>query len=54
MLANYKQILEKSRKWVFDLADDILTAYSRSVEAFEDGGIEKASRARVMLKKVGS
>ncbi len=50
MLQNYKEILEKSRKRVFDLADDILTAYGVSIEAFENSDVEKATKARAMLK----
>ncbi len=50
MLQNYKEILEKSRKRVFELANDILTAYGMSIEAFENGDVEKATKARAMLK----
>ena len=50
MLENYKQILEKSRTRVLDLAEDILTSYGMAMEAFESGDIDKASQARSMLK----
>lgn len=50
MLENYKQILEKSRTRVLALANDVLTAYGMSIEAFENSDIEKASEARALLK----
>jgi len=50
MLANYKEILKKSRKRVLELANDVLKAYRLSIEAFETGDIEKATQARAMLK----
>ena len=50
MLENYKQILKKSRTRVLALANDVLTAYGMSIEAFENSDIEKASEARALLK----
>ena len=50
MLENYKQILEKSKARVLGLAEDVLRAYSLSIEAFEKSDIEKATEARSMLK----
>ncbi len=50
MLQNYKEILEKSRKRVLDLANDVLKAYGMSIEAFKTCDIQMASKARAMLK----
>ncbi len=54
MLQNYKQILDKSRKRVLELANDVLTAYGKSIQAFQDNDIQKASEARAMLKDAHS
>ncbi len=50
MLQNYKDILEKSRNRVLELAEDILKAYGDSIEAFDEGDIQKATDARGLLK----
>ncbi len=50
MLQNYKEILEKSKRRVLVLAEDLLKAYALSIEAFEQSDIEKATQARAMLK----
>lgn len=54
MLDNYEKILSKSRSRVLELANDVLTAYGMSIEAFENSGLEKASEARSMLKDAHS
>lgn len=50
MLENYKEILEKSRKRVLDLGNDVVMAYDLSVEAFRDNNPEKADESRSLLK----
>ncbi len=50
MLRNYKEILDKSRNRVLDFASKILEACELTTEAFRDGDIQKANRAREMLK----
>ena len=50
MLENYKQILEKSRNRVLELADSVYHAYELSQEAFKEGDITKATEARALLK----
>ncbi len=50
MLENYKQILEKSRNRVLELADDVYHAYELSQEAFKEGDVTKATEARALLK----
>ena len=50
MLTNYKEILEKSRQRVLELASDVLTAYKLAVEASQEGDAQKASEARALLK----
>jgi len=50
MLDNYEKILNKSRNRVLELANDVLTAYGMSIEAFENSDLAKASEARSMLK----
>ncbi len=50
MLEKYREILEKSRKRVSGLADDVLRAFELTISAFENSDIEKASEARKMLK----
>ncbi len=50
MLGKYKEILEKSRKRVLGLADDVLKAFELTISAFESKEIEKATEARKMLK----
>jgi len=50
MLTNYKEILEKSRKRVLELAADVLKAYELSVQACHEDSLEKANEARNILK----
>ncbi len=50
MLTNYKEILEKSRQRVLELASDLLKAYKLAVEASQEGDAQKASEARALLK----
>ena len=50
MLAKYEEILNKSKKRVTEVANDVLTAYNMSVEAYHDSDEQKASDARKMLK----
>jgi len=50
MLQNYKEILDKSRNRVLDLAESLLSNYSLAIEAFEQNDIQKANEARKNLK----
>lgn len=50
MLENYKEILEKSRKRVLELGDDVLKSYTLTVQGCQEQDISKASEARNMLK----
>ncbi len=50
MLENYKEILEKSRQRVLQLGDDVLSAYTLTVQGCQEQDISKASQARNMLK----
>ncbi len=50
MLENYKEILEKSRKRVLELADDVLKSYTLTVQGCQEQDITKASEAKNMLK----
>lgn len=50
MLTNYKEILEKSRKRVLELASDVLKAYTLAMNASKESDIDKANEARALLK----
>ncbi len=50
MLENYKKILNKSQKRVLELGEDVLKAYQLSFEAFKERDMEKATKARDILK----
>ena len=50
MLQNYKEILKKNQKRVLSLAEDVLKAYELAYEALKNSDMDKASKARDMLK----
>ena len=50
MLQNYKEILKKNQKRVLALAEDVLKAYELAYEALKNSDIQKANKARDMLK----
>ena len=50
MLQNYKEILKKNQKRVLSLAEDVLSAYELAYQALKESDIEKATKARDMLK----
>jgi len=50
MLQNYKEILKKNQKRVLALAEDVLKAYELAYEALKESDMDKASKARDMLK----
>ncbi len=50
MLENYKQILNNSRKRVLELACDVQTAFTLSVDACQSRDVQKATQARNLLK----
>ncbi len=50
MLQNYKEILKKNQKRVLSLAEDVLKAYELAYEALKNSDIQKANKARDMLK----
>ncbi len=50
MLENYKQILNNSKKRVLELAFDVQTAFTLSVEACQSLDVQKATQARNLLK----
>ena len=50
MLQNYKEILKKNQKRVLSLAEDVLKSYELAYEALKESDVEKANKARDMLK----
>ncbi len=51
MLKNYEKDLEKSKKKIISLSEDIYSALELSYEGFKDADIEKLSSAKSLLKE---
>jgi len=50
MLGKYKEILDKNKKRVSALADDVQKGFELCIEANKDSDLEKANEARSLLK----
>lgn len=51
MLQNYKEIMDKSRGLVTDLAEDVYSGFDLSCQAFKESDIEKAAEAKKLMKE---